>query len=145
MSAIPPLPTKTYDFSAVTLTWNGITCTGGAESYKAARDEDAFTKHVSGDGTTTRALNSNRGGYVEIVFGQNATCLDLLSQQAILDSATGTALGPIEVKDARGTTLVTAPNAWIKKTADVDFQKEVQMRSWTFDCDNITIFCGSIT
>ena len=145
MSAIPPLPTKTYDFSAVTLTWNGITVTGGAESYKATRAEDAFTPHVSGDGTVTRALNSNRMGSIEIVFGQNATCLDLLSQQALLDSATGQALGPIEIKDARGTTLVTAPNAWIKKVADVDFQKEVQTRTWTFDCDNITIFCGGLT
>ena len=144
MPGTPPLPTKAFDFAAVTLTWGSLSLTGGLESIKVSRAEDAWTTHVASDGTVTRVKNNNRMGNITIVFGQNAPNLDVLSQQAQLDEATGTAANPIEVQDGSGRSIAKAPAAWIKKLADVEYGKEATTREWSFDCDQLTHFVGGL-
>lgn len=144
MAGLPPQPTKTADFNAVIVTWGPFTLNGGLESIKMARAEDAFTAHVATDGTVTRVVNNNRMGGVTLVYSQNATALDVLSGQAQLDEASGTAIYPIEVQDGRGRTLGKAPGAWIKKISDVSYEKEETPREWTFDCDQLSLFVGGL-
>lgn len=145
MSAQQPVPTRTFDFANVTVTWGDFSLTGGLESIKVSRAEDAFTYHVAADGTVTRVRNNNRMGSVELVYGQNAPALDVLSAQAQLDEASGTAVRPITVKDGSGRSIATAPGAWIKKTSDAEYQKEGTTRTFTLDCDQLTHTLGGLT
>lgn len=144
MSGLPPLPTRTFDFTLVEVTWGTLTLIGGLESIKVARAEDSFTTHVAADGTVTRVATNNKMGNVTLVYSQNATALDALSQQSELDEATGGGMAPIEVKDGSGRSLAKAPNAWIKKPSDVEYGKEATTREWSFDCDQLTTFVGGL-
>lgn len=144
MGAQPPIPTRTFDFTNVIVTWGPFTLNGGMENIKVARAEDAFTTHVGADGTVTRALNSNRLGTVEITYGQNSPVHDVLSAQAQLDEKAGTAIYPMEIVDANGRSIAKAPGAWIKKRADAEYQKEATTRMWTFECDQLEHFVGGL-
>lgn len=143
--ATPALPTKGFDFNGVTVTWGGFSLGGGLDSIKVSRAEDAWTYHISADGTVTRAKNNNRMGEITLVYGQNAPNLDVLSQQAQLDEASGTAIFAIEVADGSGRSIAKAPGAWIKKITDAEYQKESTTREWTFTCDQLTHFVGGLT
>ena len=105
MSATPPVPTRPFDFANVTVTWGANSLTGGLVSIKVARAEDAWSYHVAADGTVTKVRNNNRMGSITLVYGQNAPALDVLSQQAQLDEATGTGSHPIEVTDTNGRSI----------------------------------------
>jgi hypothetical protein len=144
MSAIPPVPTGTFDFSNVAVTWGDFSLNGGLVSIKVARAEDAWSYHVASDGTVTRVANNNKMGTVTLVYGQNAPILDVLSQQAQLDEATGTAKFPIEVIDGSGRSIARAPFAWIKKVPDVEYGKEGTTREVVLDCDQLIHFVGGI-
>lgn len=139
------LPTLTFDFANVSVTWGSFALSAGLDSIKVSRAEDAWTYHVAADGTVTRARNNNRMGAVVLVYAQNAPILDVLSQQAQLDEATGTALYPIEVQDGSGRSIAKAPKAWIKKLPDAEYQKETTTREVAFDCDQLTHFIGGLT
>jgi len=139
-----PGPTKPFDFTRLLITWGSFSLNIGLESVKFSRAEDAWSIHVSTDGTVTRVKNNNRSGMVELTYGLNSSVHDVLSAQAELDEASGTAIYPLEVKDGNGTTVATAPNAWIKKVPDGDWQKEVQPRMWPFECDALRVFIGGL-
>jgi len=144
MGAPSPVPTRTFDFTKVTIVWGNIPITGGVESIKVGRAEDSFTYHVSADGTVTRVVNNNKMGSIVVVFAQNAPILDRLSAQLQLDEATGGQAAPISVRDGNGTSLATAPFAWIKKPPEMEFQKEATMREIAFDCDKLTHTFGGL-
>lgn len=140
----PQIPTRPYDFTAVSVTWGENSLNGGLVSIKISRSEDAWTYHVASDGTVTRVANNNRMGGIELTYGPNAPQLDVISQQAQLDEATGTAVKPIEVKDGNGRTVASAPSAWIRKLPDSEFGKEATERTVAFDCDKLTYFVGGL-
>ncbi len=140
----PPLPTRSFDFANVQATWGSFSLNGGLQSIKISRAEDAWTYVIASDGTVTRIKNNNRMGELVFVYTQNAPILDVLSQQAQLDEATGTALYPLEVSDGNGRSIAKAPNAWIKKLPDVEYQKEGTPREVAFSCDQLTHFVGGL-
>lgn len=145
-NAAPQLPTKSYDWTNITLVWGSLTgLLGGAESAKVMRAEDGWTEHVATDGTVTRVRNNNRLGGLEVVFGLNAPAMDLLSQQAQLDESAGTAAYPFELRDSGGRTVASGPLAWIKKFPDVEYGKEASTRTFVFTIDKISIFVGGLS
>ncbi len=141
----PALPTKSFDFAGVTATWGSFSLSGGLVSIKVSRAEDAWSYYVAADGTVSRAKNNNRMGGIVLTYSDNAPILDVLSQQAQLDEATGTAIYAIEVKDGSGRSIAKAPAAWIKKLPDVEYQKENTTREVALDCDQLTHFVGGLT
>lgn len=138
------IPTRSFDFSNVSVTWGANSLTGGLVSIKVSRAEDAWTYHIAADGAVLRSKNNNRMGGVTLVYGQNAPALDLLSQQAQIDEATGTGLFPLEVHDGNGRSLAKAPKAWIKKLPDAEYQKEGTTREVVLDCDQLTHYVGGL-
>ena len=146
MGATQPLPTKAFDFSNVIVTFGADTLNGGLESIKVARAEDSWSTHVSADGTVTRVRNNNRMGRISLVYGQNSPALDTLSAINQLDEASGTGgARTITVKDGNGRSIATAPQAWIVKPPDAEYQKEATTREWSFDCDQLTHTLGGLT
>lgn len=131
------MSTKLYDPNSVVVTWGPYLLQGFMDGtwLEVTRDEDAFMKKIGADGEAARARNKNRGGSVTLTLLQTSSSNDSLSAEQIADELAGTGSHPLMVKDLFGTTLITAPNAWVKKPADVVFAKEIQGRAWTLDCD----------
>jgi hypothetical protein len=140
----PALPTQSFDFSSLNITWGTLSLNGGLVSVKVSRAEDAWSYHIAADGTVTRVKNNNKMGSVVLTYTQNSPILDVLSQQSQLDEATGRNIQPIEVQDGSGRSVAKAPGAWIKKPADSEYQKEGTTREWTFDCDQLSHFVGGL-
>lgn len=131
----------TYDPAKVVVTFNGLRLTG-IQKVTVKRDEDAVMKHVSTDGTVTRAINRHRGGEVTVDIVQSSPTNDILSAFAQDDEDLALLTGVLQVEDLFGTTLEYAGHAWIKKTPDSNFEKEVQDRAWVFDCAELRRFVG---
>ena len=108
-------------------------------------ENDPQCTHVSADGTVTRVRNNNRMGKIVLTYGQNATALDTLSAINHLDEASGTGARMITVEDGNGRSIATAPQSWLAKPPDAEYQKEATTREWSFDCDHLTHKLGGLT
>ena len=105
-------------------------------------DEDAATKHIGADGQASVVLNANRGAKVVVTFSQGSPVNDELSDlvpDARLDYLP---VGVLNFDDLNGTTAVKSLEAWIMKTAKVEFTKDVTGREWTFDTGEAEIHVG---
>lgn len=133
------MSTKLYDPSQVVVTWGVYLLSGFAEGtfIKATRDEDAFFKKVGADGEVGRARNKNKAGSVAFTLLQTSASNDSLSTEAAADEILGTGSHSLMIKDLLGTTLLIAPNAWVKKRADAELAKEISDREWVLDCDQL--------
>lgn len=135
---------RTYDPAQIVIQWGPIIASGYQDGSfaKASRDADTFAKYVGTDGEVSRARSRNRAGSVEITLAQTSLTNDLLSQEQEVDELTGLGVYPLTVKDLNGTTLVYAPEAWLKKPAEVEYGKEIGPRVWTFDTGSMDVFVG---
>lgn len=135
---------KTYAPDEVTVWFGSTRLTGFFDGthIEIKRDEDAVMKHTGNDGAVTRALNRNKGGSVTVTLTQSADVNDMLSGYAAADEETGAGYQSLFIKDLRGTTLVEAPFAWVKKLPDTAFAKEIQGRAWEFDCAELIMNVG---
>jgi Protein of unknown function (DUF3277) len=137
---------QTYNPAKVVLTFLGQIVTGFAEGsfLKASRNKDTYTYTAGADGSGCRTLNPDKSGRVTITLMQSSISNDVLSAAQILDELTGSATGPLIVKDLNGSLVVSAGNAWIVKPADVDLAAEVGNREWVIEAKEMTIAGGSI-
>lgn len=138
------MPTRTYDSCEVIVSVGGQPLTGFAQSSKVTveRDEDAFTKYIGVDGEVSRSKNCNKAGTVTITLAQTSPSNDLLSELALNDEAANSGVVPILIRDLNGTTLATAPDAWVRKLPSAEFGKEIGEREWVFDCGRLNLFVG---
>jgi hypothetical protein len=108
----------------------------------ASMDEDAFTKKVGTDGEVTRSKSNNNTGSIIITLDQASASNDYLSGLALLDRASGGGAVPVLIRDANGTTLISAESAWVKKMPDVEISNESLDREWILDCGSLEYFVG---
>lgn len=138
---------NTYDPAHVTGVFAGQLFVGLADGtfFNVARDEDAFSKNVGSDGRVIRTRNRNRAGSVTVTLQQSSPMNDVLSAIALADEQGGAGVFPFFLKDGGGTTLVTAPNAWIRKLPDGTFSKIAEdNREWILDCDEVVMHVGGL-
>ncbi len=67
---------------------------------------------------------------------------DLLSAAALEDELFGTGYGYLFIKNLIGTTLISAPIAWIKKLPTTEYAMEATGREWVIDCESLEMFVG---
>lgn len=141
------MSTKTYDPDKVIVTFLGIPMSGYADGtfISVERNEDAFALTVGADGETARTRNQNRSGTITLTLMQSSSSNDTLSAAAAADELTGLGIGALAIKDAFGTTLCIAPNAWIKKMPTTEFGKELANREWVFETDYVQMIVGGTT
>lgn len=108
----------------------------------AEYDEDAVTKHVGDDGDVSLVVNCNRGASLTIVLVQGTSVNKQLSDLTPNGQLDYLPVGVLTFDDLNGTTSVKAAQAWIKKSAKVEFAKGVTGRSWVFDMANADIDVG---
>lgn len=134
---------RTYNPKKVSVSFAGQLLSGFSEGsfIVGEREEDAFSKVVGNDGETTRQANPNRSGSVTVTLKGSSGSNDVLSALASKDEIDGSGVAPIIVKDNNGTTLL-AGTAWIRKSANVEYSREVGDREWAFDVAELTMFVG---
>lgn len=109
---------------------------------EAEYDEDAATKHTGSQGDTTVVLNPNKGAMVTVTFIQGSPCNDELSDLVPDADRDYLPVGTLAFDDLNGTSEVKSNEAWIKKTAKMEFGKALTGRAWTFDTGNAQIRVG---
>lgn len=127
---------KNYDPQSIQMIFKGITLQSFADGsmVKPSRKEDSYSMVTGAQGDTVRIRNRNRTGSVAVQLLQSSPTNDLLSAIADQDEQFGTGAGTLMIKDLRGTTLIRATNAWIRKYPDPEFAKTHTNREWIFDC-----------
>jgi hypothetical protein len=135
---------KNYDPKLITVNFGGLLLSGFAdgELVKVERSEDTFSMSVGAHGDTTRVRNRNRNGMVSVRLQAEAADNDRLSAILALDELRGNGTRTMTVKNLNGTTIASAPTAWIRKPPETGYAKEASVREWIFDCYNLTLFVG---
>lgn len=138
---------NTYDPKLVTLMFGGQAIVGYSDGtfISTARTEDAFSMRTGSDGHVVRSRNRNRTGSVTITLLPSSPSNDVLSAIALADEQGGAGVFPLFIKDLSGTTLATAPNAWVRKMAELVYGKEAgDDREWVLDCDELVLHVGGL-
>ncbi len=129
-----------YDPLKVIVTLGPILFVGFVEGsmITVSRDNETFTKRTGAGGDVTRVRSHDRSGRVTVRLMQSSLTNDDLSARHRQDELLGTQYAPLMVKDLNGTTLMTAPNAWVVKPADIELAgNEASDREWMIDCDEL--------
>lgn len=106
------------------------------------RNGNGFEKKRGSDGDVER-INKNANDFeVEVKFLQTSSANDILSALYATDTSTNAGVIALTIKDGLGTTVFSAPQAWISKDPDVEFADDTQARTWTFQTGKAALFVG---
>lgn len=129
----------TYDPKGVIITFGGVPLTGFADgdfiSISAATDR--FTKKIGADGEVARLRGNDDTSEVSITLMATSLSNTYLSSILEIDRLTNTGQRPLQILDLSGNSLFFWALAWIKKTPDVKYSKELGERTWVFDTDQV--------
>lgn len=104
--------------------------------------EDAVTPHVGSQGDVSLVLNANRMAVVTITLVQGSPTNELLSKFVPNAKTNSLPTGPFAMADLNGTTLVSGKDAFIRKTAKVEFGKSITGRQWVIVIPDADINVG---
>jgi hypothetical protein len=136
----------TYDPKANVATLGNLILGGYAENkfISAKRKTPTFSSQVGADGKVARSKSNDRRGEVTLTLLAASTTNDALSNLAILDEQTGAGVGPFQLQDLNGTTLIHGANAWITKMPDTELAKELGEVEWMIEVDSMDVFRGGL-
>jgi hypothetical protein len=112
------------------------------DKIKVTRVSNQSEDEVGSDGDVARRLTNDRRGEITITLLQTSRSNDFLSLLARADEAFGAGQVPVIIKDNRGTSIYTAPNAWVQKQADSEHGAKVAMRVWVFRTNLLDMAVG---
>jgi hypothetical protein len=135
---------KTYDPTLVTISFGAVPLVGFADGtfISASRTEDSFTHKVGADGSGARSKTANKSGLVTVTLLQTSSSNDYLSALNVADELSNAGVLPLLIKDAGGTSLLFAAEAYIVKPPDYENAKEILDRAWQFMCNSLDFFVG---
>jgi hypothetical protein len=138
------LGTKAYDPAQVLVTLAGIEIKGWAPTTKVKVSfPKIYNKVVGLDGEVGRGKNNNRTCSVMFSLMQTSVSNDeLMALFAADDAAPAGLLVPFFLKNLNGTTIITAPAAWLELPNDVGYGPEVGVNEWSVDCGETVPFIG---
>ena len=129
----------TYSPQKIEVSINGKSMSGFADGtfVNVVKTSDAFTMSTGADGNTARIHSADSSGTITLTLQQTSASNDYLSQLALIDETTQQAVFMIQVKDAMGTSLWIANQAWIRKLPDSEFSNDMATREWNIDCASL--------
>lgn len=138
------MATPTYDPAKHVLTIAGILITGFADGTYIEVDRlgDTYQSYSGAGGEVARIRMRDRRASVKVTLMATSVTNDLLSVVMIADEKNGNAIAPFDFTDLNGTTVLIAPNCWLKKPPQMGFSKELPTRVWDFECDDLSMFIG---
>lgn len=135
---------KVYDPKQISIIVGGKILSGFADGtfLKVERNEQAYTLKVGVDGEGARAKNNNKSGKFTFTLMQTSSSNDVLSAYASADELGNAGAVPVLVKDHNGTSVATAATAWVQKLPDLEDAKEITMRTWVLETDELLMSIG---
>lgn len=132
---------KNYDPESIQLTFKGVSLTGVMDGtfVTAERSSDGFMKEIGAKGSVVRVRNQDTSGSIKVTLQASSPTNDFLSAIALSDEALGDGTGSFLIRDSRGTTLLHAGTAWIKKYPTVEYADKGTSREWEFECADLFI------
>lgn len=126
---------KTYSADQVTVLIGVHIASGFADGTFIQIEEngDGVTSVAGADGEVARAMSTDPRKKLTLTLLQTSDTNDVLSGLYAADKVSKNATFPVTVKDLRGNTMFAASTAWITKTANTSFGKEVDNREWTIE------------
>lgn len=137
---------RTYDPKAVIITFGALIVTGYVDGtyLTAAYDGDQFEKIRGTDGGVDRINKNINDLLLTLTIKQTSPTNTALTEIARQDRIANLGVLPFLVKELNGTTLISAPQAWIKKQADVSYGSGIEGREWTFDTGPAEMSTGGV-
>jgi hypothetical protein len=131
---------KEYDADQIKIVFAGYPISRGAgqtgygdgEFLTATQSDDSFLDYQGTDGLVTRAKSNARLIDYVLTLVQTSPANDFLSQLLASDENQpgGAGIASFLVQDNQGTTKLLSTFAWVKKPADITYDRAVQVRKW---------------
>jgi hypothetical protein len=135
---------KKYNPKKINGSWNNVPFLGYMDGTFVDIEfaEDAVTPHVGSQGDVSLVLNANRMATVTITLIQGSPTNEKLSKLVPDARRNSLPTGAFSLSDLNGTTLVSGKDAFIRKTAKIEFGKNITGRQWVFVIPEADIFVG---
>lgn len=130
---------KIYNADEVSIVFGVVPISGGWGDGEFCRIEmlnDAFEDVAGTDGEVTRTKTNDRRATITITLMQTSSFNAALSllHEADKNTAGGTGVLPLLIKDNNGVGLWSAKDAWIVKAPDLTFDRGATSREWVIRC-----------
>jgi hypothetical protein len=136
---------RTYDPKQVIITFGPVLVTGyaaGSFVRIAPSSGPAFEKVRGADGGIDRTNKNSNDYIVTITVKKTSPTNDAFSRILAGDKLSNTGKLPLIVKDLNGTTLHTAPQAWITDDPEADHDDAMPNREWVIETGIAVNFIG---
>lgn len=126
---------KTYDPKKIIVIFGSRQLTGMAEDSIVTISPlgDGMQIYVGADGDVARSVDPDATFEVTVSLNTTSNSNDYLSNMYNFDRATGNGVAPLLIKDLAGTTLFSAPEAWIANMPEASRGLTVDTQEWTFN------------
>lgn len=130
---------KTYAFKRVVATVAARPITGFAEDQAITieYDADTWSKTEGCDGEVTRVHQNRKGGKITFFLAASSDLNAYFDGLQKADDVSLFGQVPIVIVDVLGGTRFMCPQGWIMKDPGHTFNRELGVKEWVFDCDEI--------
>lgn len=125
---------KTYDPKKIIIIFGARQLTGMSEDsiVSIAPNGDGLQTYVGADGDVARSLDPDATYEVTVSLNTTSNSNDYLSNMYNYDRETGDGIAPLLIKDLAGTTLFSAPGAWVANMPEASRGLTVDTQEWVF-------------
>ena len=125
---------KTYDPKKIIIIFGARQLTGMSEDsiVSIAPNGDGLQTYVGADGDVARSLDPDATYEVTVSLNTTSNSNDYLSNMYNYDRETGDGIAPLLIKDLAGTTLFSAPEAWVANMPEASRGITVDTQEWVF-------------
>ena len=130
---------QTYDPKKIIVIFGARQLTGMAEDsiVSIAPNGDGLQTYVGADGDVARSLDPDATYEVTVSLNTTSASNDYLSNMYNYDRETGDGIAPLLIKDLAGTTLFSAPEAWVNNMPEASRGLTVDTQEWTFSTGQV--------
>jgi hypothetical protein len=134
----------TYNPKEIAVTLKGSLLSGFAKGtfINVELDDDDWSLDQGTDGQVLRSRKANSVATVTLTLQQSSLSNDVLTGMRNIDRANGEGTGTFLLKDTRGTTLISAPFAFINKPTALGFADEATNRDWKISLVDVVFNAG---
>lgn len=125
---------KTYDPKKVIVIFGARRLKGMSEDsiVSITPNGEGLQTYVGADGDVARSLDPDATYEVTVSLNTTSNSNDYLSNMYNYDRETGNGIAPLLIKDLAGTTLFSAPEAWVSNMPEASRGLTVDTQEWVF-------------
>ena len=125
---------KTYDPKKIIIIFGVRRLTGMSDDsiVSIKPNGEGLQPYVGADGDVARSLDPDATYEVTVSLNTTSNSNDYLSNMYNYDRKTGNGIAPLLIKDLAGTTLFSAPEAWVSNMPEASRGLTVDTQEWVF-------------